>query len=340
MSALPITRILAGVVALLGLVAMAGWSVLGSDLHVPAMVEATQTFSVVHAGDGRVSWSISDGRSPGGPTVIENGVIEGQRGDSLTVLLPEGVVPGAKIEANHTIAIMHSSKMAEESLVLDQQYQTLQAELALLKAGGREEDVAAARERVQVAEANLARARREADRLDSLVSDGAGRSWEAEDAHLQVDLREAQLDVARLRITQAKKPARAEEVLAAEAHLSEIAARIESINARQADQTLKPPFDGVVNFPGGDVLVAVHSSELPVLQLAVDERKASQVHVGDLVRFAPTDGSRITGGKVIATSTVARPMGGRGVVWAVAALDEAQPIGATGTAEILEEASP
>ena len=82
------------------------------------------------------------------------------------------------------------------------------------------------------------------------------------------------------------------------------------------------------------MVLAVLSSDTPVLQAAIPEMNRSKLNVGDSVEFTPYSNSKTVGGTVLAIGADAQPLGVELVVWVVTSLDEALPLGATGTVKI------
>jgi len=334
-------RLVAAGLASLALAGLVAWALRPGLVEGPARVEAVAEYRVSHAGDGRVRWTLLDGEVPGGPAVVADGLIQGERGDPVQVRRAPGLVAGTLVGAGDLVAAMTSSRLAADAEVVAAERDALLAERALLDAGGRSDNVATRQQAVDVAEAALALQDAQVDHVAELVDRGAEGAWSLEEARRKRDVQQAEVDLARARLAEARKLPRSEEQQRIDARLREIDARLAAAQARQQGQELRSPIAGVVGTPAGDVLVSVIGDEGAVLQVAVDEAARGQVRVGDRVDFVPTaDGLAGAQGVVLDIGDTATSLGGRPVVWAVARLDGDVPIGATGRAMVVSGATP
>jgi HlyD family secretion protein len=137
---------------------------------------------------------------------------------------------------------------------------TAVAQLALLEAGAREEDIRQAAAEVQVAEAevmaidaDLTAAQRDFDRFESLLQANAGSQKQRDDAKARADVvRERQrgaqerVRAARESLIRLKKGARQEEIQAARARVAAGDAQIAILEKELADAKVVAPVPGVV----------------------------------------------------------------------------------------------
>jgi len=121
-----------------------------------------------------------------------------------------------------------------------------EAELRLRLAGSRVEDVREARAQVARAEADLAGAQKDLDRMEGLL---AARSWTTkarDDAGTRTDLARGTLDAARERLKRLEAGFRSEEKDAARARLAAAEARIGQLEQQLKDALIASPVAGVV----------------------------------------------------------------------------------------------
>ncbi len=136
-----------------------------------------------------------------------------------------------------------------------------QAQLRLLSAGARVEDVAQAEAQVtaaisdrKTAEAELAAAKNDEARFEQLLISRAGTQKQRDDAVARRELAEARVkaaadrvSVASAAVTRVKSGARPEELDAARARISGIDAQIAALEQDRAEATVKAPIAGTVS---------------------------------------------------------------------------------------------
>jgi HlyD family secretion protein len=134
------------------------------------------------------------------------------------------------------------------------------AELRLLRAGSRVEDIRQAEAQASAAgadrgaaEADLTSAKADEARFEHLVQTHAGSEKQRDDAVTRRQMAEAKLagTVDRIRaaadqVARLKSGARPEEIQAAKAHLDSVDAQIAALKQQEADATIVAPSDGIV----------------------------------------------------------------------------------------------
>lgn len=328
-------RVGLAVAGILGLAALASWSWSGGAVQGPARVEAASEFRVSTADGGMARWTLLDGRVPGGPVVVADGALQADRGDPLELELLDGRRAGDAVEEGQPVARLRAPRLEEEVLALAQEARALEAEVALREAGGRPEAVARAQQAVRVAEATLAQAQSALAHLEVLARQGAAGGRLVEEAREEREVRQAELALARAAMAEARQPALPEELDALQARRAAVQARQVAAQGRMDELLLRAPVAGTLLLPGGETLVQVVADGARLLQVAVPEAARGRVRVGDQVSFAPTaDADRPVPGRVVEVGASAVMLGTRPVVWVVAELEGAPPIGATGLARL------
>jgi HlyD family secretion protein len=120
------------------------------------------------------------------------------------------------------------------------------AELRLRVTGSRVEDVREAAAQVARAEADLAGARKELERMEGLLGAGSGTTKARDDARTRHDLATASLDATRERLARLKAGSRREEIDAARARVAAADARIAQLAQQVKDALITSPVGGVV----------------------------------------------------------------------------------------------
>ncbi len=181
-----------------------------------------------------------------------------------------------------------------------------EAELALRLAGSRAEDIAEAHAQVSRAEADLASASQDLERMETLLRSGSGTEKARDDARTRREVAQAQLEAARERWKKAQAGSRPQEIAAARARVAATEARIAQLGEQLSDATVASPLDGVVTEKLADVgeLVAPGGGLLVVTDLAhawltvyVGEPDLGRVRLGQSAQVT-TDGGEVRIGKV------------------------------------------
>ena len=167
---------------------------------------------------------------------------------------------GDRVEAGHVLAVLDSR---DAQLALQRaraERAQAEAQLDLLLAGSRREDVAQARAQqtaaaadVAAVEAELANARADLDRFESLLAANAGSRKARDDARTRVEVAQQRLEAAKEQAAgfaaQARRVEagpRRQEIAAARARLATVDAQIATLDKALADATLTAPVGGIV----------------------------------------------------------------------------------------------
>jgi HlyD family secretion protein len=120
------------------------------------------------------------------------------------------------------------------------------AQLQLLLAGARSEDIAEARAQVERAEADRKGAERELERMEGLLATGSGTAKSRDDAETRRDLARASVNAAKERLRKLEAGSRPEEIDAARARVETTDARIAQLEQQLEDASVRSPAEGVV----------------------------------------------------------------------------------------------
>lgn len=164
-----------------------------------------------------------------------------------------------------------------------------QAQLDLVRAGSREEDIQRARE--QVREAQVARDGAAADlaRLEPVFAAGSATRKQRDDAKTALDRAAASLAAAEQGLAHWVRGSRPEEIRAAESAVAVATVRLAQVEKSVADCTVAAPLDGVVTTrnhePGeyvtpGTSLVTISRLDEVWLSVYVPETRLARVRLG------------------------------------------------------------
>lgn len=189
-------------------------------------------------------------RGPAAAELRASGTIEARQvrlsakasGELLEVLVREGdrVEPGDRIAEIDHAGLDIQLRQAEAGAVL------ARAQLDLLQAGARVEDVRQAEEAVRQAETALRTAEEDARRMRALAAKGSVTSKQAEDAESRLIVARAQAAAAAEALKKVRTLARPEELRAARARLDQAQAAADLLRKTIADCVLTTPVSGIV----------------------------------------------------------------------------------------------
>jgi len=143
----------------------------------------------------------------------------------------------ARIDTVDTLLALESAK-AERALA--------QAELRLRLAGTRKEDILEAKAQLVRAEADLAGAARDLERMEGLLAAGSGTTKSRDDARTRREVAAASVEAARERVHRMEAGFRDEEKDAARARSQAAEAGIARLDQQIADALIRSPVGGVV----------------------------------------------------------------------------------------------
>ncbi len=233
-------------------------------------------------------------------------------------LLDVKVAEGDRVAEGDTIARLDT---ADAELILRRTQadrDQAQAQLALLRAGSRAEDIRQAQAQVQAAQADVKAAQADADaagadveRFENLLRANAGSVKQRDDAVTRRDVAQARVRGAQDRVQAAadtlarfKAGARPQEIAAAQAHVAAIDAQIDTIRKSIGDALVKAPAGGVVTskiLHTGE-MAAPHAPIVVVTDLDhawanvyVDERLVPQLRIGQVAALVTDAGQHLNG---------------------------------------------
>lgn len=209
-------------------------------------------------------------------------------GEIVRFFVDEGdrVRRGQPLVCQDTASLVLQLRQAEADLV------AAQAQLKLLKAGARPEDLAQAEARLQQAAMRLAQAQRDASRLEVLHAQHSATDRQLEDAQLQLRLAEAEYRAAQAYLRKLQHLTRPEELAVAQAHVAQAEARRDLLRRQLNDACLQAPINGIVSrrvaevgeFAGpGSVLLTLMQLDTVYVQLYLPEPLIGVVQYGQPV---------------------------------------------------------
>lgn len=163
------------------------------------------------------------------------------------------------------------------------------ADLALLRAGAKREDVAALGAQVKAGEATLALVKKSAERAHSLAATGSVSQAEVDRADAEVDRMNAEVRALEQRLASLQRGARAEELDRAKARVESTTGVVALADERIARHTLRAKGPGDVLdvhieagelAMGGAPVVTIADTARPYVDVFVPQAEIGIVHVG------------------------------------------------------------
>jgi HlyD family secretion protein len=236
----------------------------------------------------------------------------GGRVTELAVAEGDRVAAGAVIARLDTADVLLMKRKAEADR--DQ----AEAQLRLLQAGSRAEDIRQARAQadsaqadVQAAESELQAAAADLQRFEALLQSNAGSRKQRDDAATRREIAEARVRAARDRARAAtegvgrlRAGARPEEIAAARARVAGVDAQIATLDKSLADAVLKSPVAGIVTaklVDAGEMvvprtpLVIVTDLDRAWANVYVDEPTVPRLRLGQKATLLTDAGQRLEG---------------------------------------------
>jgi HlyD family secretion protein len=233
-------------------------------------------------------------------------------------LLEVKVEEGQRVSAGDVVARLDTADAALALRRAEAERAQAQAQLALLRAGSRPEDIRQAQAQVQAAQADVKAAQADAgaaaadvERFENLLRANAGSVKQRDDAVTRRDVAQARVRGAQERaqasadtLARVRAGARPQEIAAAEARVAALDVQIATVQKTVADATVTAPTAGVVTskiLHAGEMaaprapIVVVTDLDRAWANVYVDERLVPQLKIGQAVAIVTDAGQRLNG---------------------------------------------
>jgi HlyD family secretion protein len=233
-------------------------------------------------------------------------------------VLEVAVAEGDRVAAGALVARLDTSdvELALRRAAADRQQ--MEAQLRLLLAGSRPEEIREANAHVQSAQADVKAAQAELDaangdveRFESLLKANAGSVKQRDDAVTRRDVAAARVRAAQERaqagsdaLARVRAGARVQEVDAARARVAAVDAQIATLKKNEADAVVKAPVGGIVTsklVDAGEMIaprvpvVVITDLDHAWANVYVDEPKVPQLKIGQAAVLITDAGQRLDG---------------------------------------------
>lgn len=181
-----------------------------------------------------------------------------------------------------------------------------QAELNLLLAGARKEDIAELEAQIAGAEADLTGTQKDLERMQELVETGIGTEKNRDDAKTRTEIASARLKALRQSLARMKAGSRTEEIEASRARVAAAAARIAQLEQQIKDSRVLSPLNGMLTekiaeqgemVQPGSLLCVISDLQHPWLTVYVGEPDLARIRLGQEAEVI-TDAGQKRAGKI------------------------------------------
>lgn len=216
-------------------------------------------------------------------------------GRLLEAPLEEGerVAAGELVARFETVDAEHKLAQARANV------EAADAQLRLLLAGSRAEDLRRAEDQLAQARAELDAARRDFERLSGLAERGSATEKSRDDAATRQEVAERAVAAARAQLDKLVAGPRRQEIEAARAGRASAEAMVAAVEQQIADATVYAPVGGVITrrvaepgevLPPGSAVAVLTDIDRPWLTVWIDEPNLSRVNLGQTATVT-VDGS-------------------------------------------------
>ena len=220
----------------------------------------------------------------------------------------EAITAGVLVAQFETVDAEHRLAQARANA------EAADAQLRLLLAGSRAEDLRRAEDQMAQAQAELDAARRDLDRLSGLADRGSATEKSRDDAATRKEIAERAVAAARAQLDKLVAGPRRQEIEAARAQRASAEAMVAAVEQQISDATVLTPTGGVVTtriaepgevLPPGATIAVLTDLARPWLTVWIDEPSLSRVTLGQSVTVRVDGSDRDFEGTVSFISPVA-----------------------------------
>ncbi len=285
-------------------------------LRQKAIVEAEHTFRLGALSEGQHQWSLRSGWAAEGEALVREQLLQMERSDLVELEINPALSPGDAVEKGQVVAWLRSPRDRRRLQEVQALRDELVAQQALLQAGQSAEEVAEARQRLELARATWEGHQPQLERARRLAQEDALSTAELETAEVQDELLRLEVDVARAALDVARASARPEAIDAVSARIAAAEARMGELEDRLYGQTIRSPIAGMLEMGGRRVVLRVYDLDPVYLRMAIPEADRHRVRVGAPLRFhSPAVTDTEFQGQVVDISEDAAGLNGAQVFW-------------------------
>ncbi len=315
-------RIVLGGAAVAALLSLSWFLPRWGGVRERAVVEAGRTFLLMSPNPGEYSWNLLDALPARNQTPVEHRYVQFDRGELVELELAPDLATGTEVDSGQQLAFIESPALERELNELIAGRDALVAELALLRAGGRLEEVTEAERRLELAEALRAGEQPNLERTRSLHQDSMISDAELELVELQDETRRLEIELARAQLEVVSGPARPEALEALDAQIAIIDAGIAELETKTEELGVRTPIAGILEMGGSTNILRVYDLGTVYLRIPIPQGARYRIYVGSRVLFrTPACPGERFEGEIVDLGENAINLNGRQVFWGSAQVD-------------------
>jgi hypothetical protein len=308
-----------------------------------AVVEAGRTFVLMSPNPGGFTWNLLDARPAGNQTPVLHRHVQFDRAELVELTLAPDLATGTTVVAGQQLAVIGSPALVRRLNELKAERDGLVAELALLRAGGRPEEVAEAERRLELAEARRVGERANLERTRSLRQEGLASDTDLEMAQLRDESLRLDVELAKAQLAAVRGVARPEALEVLDAQIAGLDARLSELETMSEAYLIRTPIPGILELGGATEIVRVHDLDTVYLRIPILQGARYRIDVGNRVLFrTPACPGKRFEGAIVDVGEHAINLNGRQIFWGSARVDNPEHLlraGMTGSVVIDAEGS-
>ncbi len=303
-----------------------------------AVVEPGRTFTFRAEETGRYMTTLTDGAPARGKGTLRQKLLQFRRAELIELELAPGLENGTVVQAGELLATFRLPEIERQLAETRALRESMEAQRALLAAGGRPEEVAEARRRVELARAVRQGEQPQLERLRALSGDDLVTEAELEAAELRDEVRRLEIALAQAQLAVVTSSARPEQLESIDAELTAVDTRQNELEELLAQTRVITPISGILEVGGNRNLVRVYDIDTVYLRIPLPEADRYRIDNGARVRFeTPSCRSRVFVGEIVDIGENATNLNGSQIFWTSAAIDNADHVlrsGMTGNVRV------
>lgn len=315
----------------------------GSGVRDRAVVEAGRTFLLMSPNPGEFTWNLLDALPARNETPVLHRHVQFDRGELVELELAPELTTGTMVAPDQRLATIESPALVRELSELQGERDALMAELALLQAGGRVEEVTEAQRRLDLAEALREGEQPELERMRTLHRQKMVSDAELELLEVQDEARRLEIELARAQLAVVSGPARPEALEAVDAHVAVLDAGLAELESILLAYVIRSPISGILEMGGSTNILRVYDLDTVYLRIPIAQESRYRIELGSPVQFRTSacPGEDFEG-TIVDLGENAINLNGRQIFWGSARVENPEHLlrpGITGAVAIAVEGS-
>ncbi len=297
----------------------------GGGIRDRAVVEAGRTFLLMSPNPGEYTWNLLDALPARNQTPVLHRHVQFDRGDLVELELAPDLATGTTVVPEQRLALIESPALVRELNELMAERAALAAELALLRAGGRPEEVTEAQRRLELAQALRQGEQPKLERNRTLHGEKMISDADLELVELQDEARRLEIELARAQLAVVSGPARPEALDALDAQIAVLDAGLGELESILEAYVIRSPIRGILEMGGSTNILRVYDLDIVYLRIPIPQEARYRINLGSVVSFQTSacPNERFDG-TIVDLGENAINLNGRQIFWGSAQVENPQ----------------